>query len=570
MLEPARIDEVEERVRDFTRALRQAGAENIAKRIEGYAAGFIDHTQVRRSIDAIKQQLQDFRACPGELPDLPLVQVTANRLEDVCRDALRAGVIEPARPSLRAASKRKLRLILTTLAAAGIAASIPLVVTMFGFDLDDLPAPRKLPELELAQGDELSIGVNALLPSAAPEATRGVEFYVFGHCARDLPQGASCRAIGPRAFASEKQPAYEVMRENQVYGVFVAFEKPRLIGAVGSAKVWIAASPETPQGRYELPLQASFSGYAPEQCDLWQRLTRRCVALQKGPHLRHEDIPVPSVIVQVVPPDPNQPSQAEQRRAREEAIRRERAAERAQLIAGAVVEIKAALDDTERMLRRKRYEAARLRLDKLAQLFAPLDAAIAEGDEGAPLPAEVSDLRMRFEIERRELKEFGDRAFDTAFAARSRSSVAVDGDDEALLAETAKKLGISREYMDAIYADHAEQLEARLAEREEARQAQQRAAAVAIVERCGELPKTAFREVRAYLEAMARSVKVRTRLQECFTPRLHERRCWRVVCRFEEVVQVPVADKITGHSWTFTLQKGRVVDHAERVIEGSQ
>jgi hypothetical protein len=569
VLEPTGIEEVKERVRDFTRALRQAGAEDIAQRIEDYAAGFIDHTQVRRSIDAIKQQLQYFRNCPEELPELPIVLVAANRLEDVCRDALRAGVIEPARPSLRAAGKRKLSLVTTTLVAAGLGLLLPLVVTMYGLDLNDLPPVRTLPELRLAQGDEASIDVNALIASAAPSATRKVEFYVLGHCARDLPDGSSCRAIGPRGFGGEKLPAYEVMLDNQVYGLFIAFSSARLIGAVGSGKVLLATSPETPQGRYSLPLQAAFSGYAPEPCALWQKLTRRCPPPEIGAHLRHEDIPTPAVIVQVVAPDPSQPSAAERRKAREEAERRTRAAERATLIAGAVVEIKAALDDTERMLRHKQYDAARARLDKLAQLFAPFDAAMAGDSEGDPLPVEVSDLRARFEIERRELRDFGDHAFDVAYSALNKRSDPSAPDDGSL-AETAHKLGISREYMESIYAEHADQLEVRLAAEEEARNAAQRKAASAVISRCGELPTTAFREVRSYLEGIARGGRSQVRVQECFTPRLHEKTCWRVVCRFDELVPGPIGDKVTSHTWTFTLHKGRVVDHIERAVEGSQ
>jgi hypothetical protein len=565
VLEPTRIEEVKERVREFTRALREAGAEDIAQRIDGYAAGFVDHTQVRRSIDAIKQQLQYFRAFPDELPDMPIVQIAANRLEDVCRDALRAGLIAPARPSLRAVGRRKLSVVSTTLMAAGLALLAPLVLTMFGVDLTDLGSARRLPEVTLTQGEETALSLNALVESADPAATRAVEFYVMDHCRHDLPDGTNCRPSGVRLFGSQKLPTYEVMLEGQVYGLFVAFAETRLIGAVGTGRIFVSTSGETPEGRYHLPLQAAFVGYAPEPCAPWQKLLRRCGAAERGAHLRDEDLPAPTVIVDVVPADPSKPSPSERRRVREELERRERVAERAKLIAGAVREIKAALDDTEKLRRRKQYDTVRQRLDKLALLFAPLDAAITGGDEA--LPAEVSSLRARFERERVELAAFGDKAFDAAFSALNRRGGSAKPSDDAVLADTAKKLGISRESMDAIYAEHAEQLEARLLEQEKSQKAAERAAAGALTTRCGELPKSAFREVRAYLDAMAQHARVHTRVQECFTPRIHERACWRVVCRFDELVPGPVDDVVKSHTWTFTLQKGRVVEHTERALD---
>ena len=271
----------EERVRDFTLALRQAGAEDVAQRIESYAAGFIDGTQVRRSVDAIKQQLQYYRACPHELPDLPIVQIAANRLEDVCKDALRAGMIEPARPSLRAASKRKLSLVTTTLSAAGVLLLLPLLFTMLGVDLNDLFVHHALPPLRLLQGDDLSARVNVLVPSQ-PAATSGTSSSTL-----PVTVHATCPTVpvprsllGPRAFGI--LPSYEVMMDGQAYGVFVAFSEPRMLGAVGTGRVLVAASTDTPEGHYALPLQAAFLGYAPEQCGLLARLQRQCEPAQRS------------------------------------------------------------------------------------------------------------------------------------------------------------------------------------------------------------------------------------------------------------------------------------------------
>jgi hypothetical protein len=568
VVEPTRITEVNDRVRDFTSALRQAGAPDIAQRIEGYAAGFIDSTQVRRSVDAIKQQLQYYRACPHELPDLPIVQVAANRLEDVCKDALRAGVIEPARPSLRAASKRKLGLVTTTLSAAGVVLLMPLLVSMLGVDLSDLFARRTLGPLPLLQGDELSASVNVLVASQQPAATSGVEFYVAGRCARDLPGGASCRPVGPRAFGAETLPSYELLMDGQAYGVFVAFGRTRMLGAVGTGSVLVAASAETPEGQYAVPLQAAFVGYSPERCGWLARLRRQCEPAQRAAHARDEDLPVPTLLVEVKRGVPGQKTESERRRERAEAAERLRAEQRAAAIAGAVAEIKTVLDDTQGMLRHKRYDAARERLDKLTELFAPLDALAVTGSEAELPPPEVSVLRARFEAMRSELGVFGDRAFDVCYAALTRPRAAGQGDD-AVLAATAQKLGISREFMEAIYAEHADQLEQRLARQEEAKRAAQRAAAEAVEKRCGALPTGAWREVQAYLAGLAQSAGVKTRLDECFTPRLVEARCWSVVCKFAEIVPDPerLTDKVTPHTWTFTLQKDRVVSHVERALE---
>jgi hypothetical protein len=273
-------------------------------------------------------------------------------------------------------------------------------------------------------------------------------------------------------------------------------------------------------------------------------------------------------VVDVVHGAPGHDNRLAERKAAEEAEQQVRAEQRAAQIAGAVAEIKAVLDDTQAMLRRKRYDTARERIDKLAQLFAPLDALVVTGGEAEPLPPEVTELRARFETERRELASFQDRAFDAAYAALSRPRTEHETDDMVLSA-VARKLGITGGFMDIIYADHAEQLESLLSRSEQARLAKERAATEAVLRRCGPLPTGTWREIQAYLSAMASSVRVKTRLNECFTPRLSQQGCWSVVCDFAEVIpQDDVApDVIKAHKWTFNMQKGRVVDHVERVVD---
>jgi hypothetical protein len=439
---------------------------------------------------------------------------------------------------------------------------------VFGVDLVDLLTPRALPTQHLVQGDEGSARVNVLVESEQPAATSGVELYVSGHCARDLPDGVSCRAVGERSFGNDKLPSYEIMLEGQAYGLFVAFDDVRMLGSVGTGRVRLAATSDTPEGHYEVPLQAAFVGYAPARCSLLARLQKRCEPAQRGPRARHEDLAVSGVVVEVQHGTPGRQTTSDRQRAQAEADQLHRAEQRAAQIEQAMAEIKAVLDDTQNMLRHQRYDDARERIDKLDRLFAPLDALAVSGSEAELPPAEVTGLRARFEAQRRELNAFRDRAFDAAYAALNRPREAGE-DEDAALTSAAHKLGISREFLEAIYAEHADQLEARLARKEAAKHAAEQAAADAVQRRCGTLPTTSWREVQGYLAAMSRSAQVKTRLDECFTPRLSTAHCWSVVCKFDEIAADPgrLTDTIRSHTWTFLLQKQRVVSHSERVLE---
>jgi hypothetical protein len=88
-----------------------------------------------------------------------------------------------------------------------------------------------------------------------------------------------------------------------------------------------------------------------------------------------------------------------------------------------------------------------------------------------------------------------------------------------------------------------------------------------LLKRCGPLPTHAFNEVKAYLSAMSHAAKVKTKLNECLTPRLTEKLCWSVVCAFEELVPGELTDTSRGRRWTFTMANGRVTDHLERVLD---
>jgi hypothetical protein len=588
--ESAQIQDVQERVRDFTLALRSAGATEVAQRIEGYASGFVRRAEVRRSVAAIQEQLRYFRTYPNELPDLPIVQVAANRLEDVCKAALAGGLIEPAKPSLRAASKRKIGVIATTLAAAGLCFVLPLAATMFGVDWNDLLRKRELPPAKVSQGDEIHLTVTALEATPEPQATRGVEFYVRGRCGDDLGGRMHCKQAEPRDFDGVTRPSYEITFDDQVYGVFVAFGDAHLLGNVGNGTVWVAASWDTPEGRYEVPLQAAFLGFTPERCGLKERVLDRCESRRVGADAKYEDLAVPTLIVDVVKGDRSRPAErVKQKRLEEEKARTEAAERRAEELAKNVKQIKAVLDDTQGMVRKQQWETVRERTEKLTQLFSPLDQLIV-GGEGEPLPAEVEGLRARFETLRRQQQAFEDRVFDAAYAAThepataaksGKSNAAPGAADQAAVAPSASattnsderlqavatKLKISAEYLDQIIAAHAEQYEARIAKEEEARRAKADAERNGLLQRCGPLPTHAFNEVKAYLSAMAHAARVKTRLNECLTPRLTEKLCWSVVCAFDELVPGELTDTSRPRRWTFTLKNGRVTDHVERVLD---
>lgn len=513
---------------------------------------------MRRSVDAIHQQLRYFRAYPEELPDLPVVQIAANRLEDACKEALRAGVITPARLSLRAQSKRKLRVVLGTLLVAALILALPAGLIMAGVDPSDLHKVRDLPTVQLKQGSFTQLTVNVLSPAQIPAATTAVELSLPGECPRELGHGVSCTRAGDKPFGSRKLKAAEIMLPEQAYGIFVGFGDTKLLGSVGSGEVLISASYDTPLGLYSVPLTAAFVGYTPERCDLVLKLTGACTKEQRGPHARDEGLSVPVLHVQVVPGGPQKSSaelQAEQARAE-----RARAEQRAAQIASAVQQIQSVLDDTQRELRRHHYDVVQERIDKLTKLFEPLDALAVAGAEA--LPADVVGLRARFEQEQGELRAFRERAFEAAYKALSSKRAAAITDEQTLAA-VAKRLGISPQLLDQIYAEHAEELEKRVLRAEEAKEREKQAKEAAVLARCGQLPKSAWREVSAYMSALAERRGVRVRMGECLTPRLSEKTCWSVVCDFEEIMSSrdELSDQVSKHTWTFTLKSDRVVEH---------
>ncbi len=566
MTDSARIQEIQERLGDFAKALRAAEAAPIAERVEAYCATFTDLTQVRRSVAAIQQQLEHWRANPHELPDLPVVHIAANRLEDACKDALKAGVIVPLAPSLGAQSKRKLTVIVSALAAGALVFLAPLVITLLGVDLTDVHLTREVGKLALPQGEEASVEVRVLVAAKEPALTRAVELYPRGQCKRSLPGGATCKAVDPRLWNDGKLPTFEVTLPNQAYGLLFATSKARVIGGVGSADLLLAATEDTPEGHYEIPLSGAFVGYHTQRCSVLDRVRGICEPRAVGAEARDEDLPGPTVVLDVVHGDLTRMT-GEKRRKQAEAEEKKRQAEaRAAQIAAAVTQIKSVLDDTHKTLKRKRYEEVRQRIDKLTELFAPMDVLAAADAQADVLPSDVEELRARFEDERSALKAFEDRAFDHAYKLLTAPQNRARKEDE-LMAEAAVALHISREYMETIYTAHADELEKRMNAVEQARLAKERAAKAALEQRCGPLPENTWKTVASYLKALYPQFRVH--VNECLTPRLTEARCWTVNCAF--TITIPTGehepDQVSNHKWTFLWHEDRIVAHLERALD---
>ncbi len=563
MIEPARIEEIQERVRDFVQALRKAQAPAIVKLIESYTRGFTDATQVRRSVTALAKHLEHCREHPDELPDMPIVHIAANRLEDVCKDALRAGVIFAARPTLVARSGRKLAVVAGALAVGAAILAAPVILTALGVDFADLHLARETGKIELPQGDQASVAVSVLVEAAEPAAVRGVEIFPRDHCSHELRGGGSCKSVDARYWVDGKLPTFELRLPKQAYGLLFAVADPELIGRVGKSTVLVAATEDTPEGIYRIPLEGAFLGYQPARCGILERIKETCIPRRVGPDARHEDMPVPTVVVEVVRGDPTRTVGEKRRKQAMATEQKRKAEERASQIAGALSKIKAVMDDTAKTLRKKRFEEARGRIDKLTLLFAPLDALAAEDALVDAVPVEVEEVRARFEDMRSELRAFEDRAFDQAFkmlAAKENK----DRSEAELMGGVASRMHISRQYMEAIYTMHADEIEKRMDQAEKARLAHVRAAKAALEQRCGPLPTDTWKNVESYLRASFRRSKVV--LSECLTPRLSDADCWSVTCDFKDILPTGETepDIVTAHKWTFLLRNERIVRHTEQ------
>ncbi|HET8939507.1 MAG TPA: hypothetical protein VFN67_38970, partial [Polyangiales bacterium] len=348
------------------------------------------------------------------------------------------------------------------------------------------------------------------------------------------------------------------------YGIQIGFTDTRMLGAVGVGDVVVTAAPETPEGLYVVPLEAAFVGYTPEHCNLLLQVMSRCTAGALGPQALDADRRMPLLRVRVTKEiiRSHQDVVEEQRLAQQRAI-----TQRVQNITAMLGAVRGALDDTEKQMKKKNFEAARSRLDELGRLFEPLDAFVVTTADDESLPDDVLELRARFEQSAHKQREFEDGAFDVVYTALSKPRTAADDDDK-VIARTAKQLHITGPFLERIYAEHAEQIEQRMARAQDAvKQAEQKAHDT-LMRRCGPLPKGSFQEVQAFLTARAQHFGLRLHMRECLTPRLSPENCWSVVCDFDDVRSLPDTpdDDVQKHSWTFELRNGRVVRHREEAL----
>ena len=267
------IADIEERLQDLIEALRETGAHDVAAMLERYAHDFTVQTRVRRSVNAITAHLERWREDPSELPESPKVLHAANRLEDVCREALTAGVIAAAAPTLAAQSRRKLMVVLLTLLAAGVIMLGAIAVVASGIDVNDIKAERRLEPVRVPRGEEGAFTLAALSEALVPDAVTGVVFEPLGACKAPLPHDATCDETTPRLWDQGRLPTYEIKLARQAYGLLFAITDAHVESKrFGEARLLLAATDETPEG----PLRDS--DHAPRTSATRRRTASGCSA----------------------------------------------------------------------------------------------------------------------------------------------------------------------------------------------------------------------------------------------------------------------------------------------------
>jgi hypothetical protein len=474
-------------------------------------------------------------------------------------------VIVAAPLTLAAQSRRKLFIVLATLLAGGVAMLIPIALVKAGIDFSDLRATRTIGPLRLPRGEESSVDVSVLAEASVPEAVQGLELEPRGGCKESLAHDATCSEAPPRLWAEGRLQTYELKLRHQAYGLLFSITGNKVeAGRVGEARLLLAASDDTPEGRYEIPLSAAYLGYTPQSCELMQRLAGNCPKPRIGAGERHAGLSVPIVIVNVVAGDPSRRLGEKRRIEAEAAEARHRADERTQQIAAAVHEIEAVLSETEKLVARRRFEQARERVHKLGTLFAPLESIVLSQAESQATPVQVSKVRARFEALRDKLEAFEKRVFEQTFAAVTAESNRRVPEDS-LLQRIARESGITPAYVHDIYADRADEIQQRIDARAQAHIDKLKLDEVAREKRCGPLPMEVWQAVDRYIREVYAEPHVEIVLGECMTPRLTERECWEMRCDYQRKVEVAVERPkvVTKHATTFYLTRGRIVGHRD-------
>ena len=556
------IHEIEERLQDLSEALREGGYDDLAEGLERHALDFTDQARVRRAVNAIATELEGWRTDPNRAPESPKVAVAGNRLEDACRQALTSGVIAAAPPSVGARVRRKLAIALLALFTGALALLIPIVLIRAGIDFSDLRHERKAVPVQLPRGEELSMQVQLLEAAVEPTAVSAVEIAPRGGCAEGFADGSSCNKIDPRLWPPGRLDTFELKLPRQAYGLLFSIDQVQLPAgtAVGEGRLWLAATDDTPEGRYEVQLEGAYLGYTPQRCELLSKLQSDCPQPRTGKGERDPKIPLATLVVEVVRGDPAR-RLGEKRVAEAEAAERKRAAEeRAQQISGVLGEIQLAIKETEKLFARKRWEEARERVRKLTLLFEPLDE-LTRGAEDA-VPPDVSKARDRLDAMQEQLSAFEAKVFDQTFSAiTSEANRKVP--EERVLAKIASQNRISPQYVDELYTSRADEIQRRIDARAQAHVDALKAEQTAREQRCGPLPKGAWADIQRYMRVAFAQPHVELALGECMTPRLTERDCWELRCDFErrEEIAVERPRVITKHTSSFYVVQGRVTHH---------
>jgi hypothetical protein len=553
------IDEIEDRLHDLTEGLHEAGAHDLARPFEELGAAFTDQVSVRRAVHEIAAQLERWRLDPAGVPDSPKVTLAANRLEDVCREALGRGVIAAAPPSTGAQVRRKIALVLGTLIVAAAALMVPVLLVHYGVDFNDLAQERKLPLTRLPRGEETTVQLSLLAEALDTRAVTAVEIDPLGLCAQPLPSGASCGKVESRLWPDGRLPTFEIKLPHQAYGLLFAFDQLALrAGSLGRGRLWLAATNDTPEGLYVLPLEGTYRGYTPQECDLMQRLQTACPPPRTGSGEAHRGVELPIVEIEVVPGDPSKRSGEKRLAEALAAEKQEQAEERLKQIESVLAEVEGVLSETEKLVARRRLEEARPRIQKLGVLFAPLDD-LAQGGLDA-VPDALGAARARLDTLRDKLDQFEGQVFEKAFAATTDARNR-DASEEKVLSRVASAHRVSLSWVQEIYAGRADEIQRRLEARAqkhlESVQAEQRARE----QRCGPLPTDAWAQVKKHLAARYDQPRVRIVLGECLTPRLTERECWELRCQFlrKEEVAIERPPVVTRHEASFFIERGAVV-----------
>jgi len=268
------------------------------------------------------------------------------------------------------------------------------------------------------------------------------------------------------------------------------------------------------------------------------------------------------LVVRVLPPDPNRDAATAQLAAEQSAERQRKAAERTAEIESALVDIQREIKEAEGLAKKRKWEDARLRLLKLGELFAPLDAAALAGEAPGALPADVGKVRARYDTLHDKLQAFELEVFEATFSdvtAASNETVA----EERILERIAKRFRVDPEYVRSIYTDRTEEIQKRLEARARAHLDKVKAEQRAREQRCGTLPTTAYQAVQAYLKQTMSAPRVELELGECLTPRLTEKACWEVQCdyRRKEEVAIERPKVVSKHQITVHIVHGRITGH---------